>query len=94
MLPSPSAGQLLPPKLRLDVARLLAAYFTRPDISVPQQRVRFGTSGHRGSAFSGTYNEAHILALAQATCDYRLLHGIDGPVFVGFDTHVFPRRER
>jgi phosphoglucomutase len=82
------AGQLLPPEQLIDVAKLTAAYFDRPDVGLPEQRVAFGTSGHRGSAFSRTFNEWHVLAISQAICEYRRLQNIDGPLFVGIDTHA------
>ncbi len=73
----------------LDVPRLITAYFTgRPDPAVPAQRVSFGTSGHRGSAFSDSFNEAHILAITQAICLYRAAQGTTGPLFIGIDTHA------
>jgi phosphoglucomutase len=86
---SPLAGKVAPPSLLVDVPRLIAAYFTdRPDPAVPEQRVSFGTSGHRGSAFNRSFNEAHILAIAQAVCHYRRRQQIDGPLFLGIDTHA------
>jgi phosphoglucomutase len=73
----------------IDVSRLTAAYFTnRPDAAVEAQRVAFGTSGHRGSAFASTFNEWHVLAMSQAVCDYRKQHGTDGPLYIGVDTHA------
>ena len=73
----------------VNVPRLVAAYYTeRPDPSVNEQRVAFGTSGHRGSAFDGAFNEWHILAISQAICLYRTQHAIDGPLFLGMDTHA------
>lgn len=73
----------------VDVDRLLAAYFeVAPDASVPAQRVAFGTSGHRGVSFDGSFNQAHVLAIAQAICEYRAGQGIDGPLFLGIDTHA------
>jgi phosphoglucomutase len=73
----------------VNVPRLMTAYYTRrPDPEVPAERVAFGTSGHRGSAFAGAFNEAHILAISQAICDYRRRQGIDGPLFLGIDTHA------
>ncbi len=67
----------------------MAAYFTgKPDPTVPSQRVAFGTSGHRGSAFDNAFNEAHILAISQAICLYRSKSGINGPLFIGIDTHA------
>ena len=73
----------------VDLPRLMTAYYTRhPDVSVPGERVTFGTSGHRGSAFDGAFNEDHILAITQAICEYRRGQGIDGPLFLGIDTHA------
>src|SRR3989442_8013706 len=72
-----------------NIPRLVTAYFAgKPDRSVAAQRVAFGTSGHRGSAFNNAFNEAHILAISQALCDYRHARGIDGPLFLGIDTHA------
>jgi phosphoglucomutase len=69
--------------------KLLAAYYTvRPDPAVPMQRVAFGTSGHRGCSLDGSFNEAHILAITQAICLYRKQQIIDGPLYIGFDTHA------
>jgi phosphoglucomutase len=86
---SPLAGRPVPPSLLVDVPRLVTAYFTeRPDPAVPAQRVAFGTSGHRGSAFAAAFNEAHILAISQAICEHRTAHGVDGPLFLGIDTHA------
>jgi phosphoglucomutase len=83
------AGQLAPPSQLLDVDALRAAYFERrPDPRVAAQRVAFGTSGHRGSAFAASFNEWHLLAIAQAICDYRKGQGIDGPLMIGCDTHA------
>jgi phosphoglucomutase len=73
----------------VNVSRLVTAYYAEhPDPSVAAERVAFGTSGHRGSAFERTFNEAHILAIAQAICSYRQTQGIDGPLFMGMDTHA------
>ena len=73
----------------VDLNRLEREYFERrPDVGDPNQMVSFGTSGHRGSPFSGTFTEAHILAITQAICDYRLVHGTDGPLYMGKDTHA------
>jgi phosphoglucomutase len=73
----------------VNVPRLVTAYFTgKPDPTVPSQRVAFGTSGHRGSAFDNAFNEAHILAISQAICLYRSQSGINGPLFIGIDTHA------
>jgi phosphoglucomutase len=86
---SPLAGKPPPPSLLVNTARLVTAYFAEtPDASIPAQRVAFGTSGHRGSAFDRAFNEAHIVAIAQAICLYRAREGIDGPLFVGMDTHA------
>ena len=86
---SPLAGQPAPASLLLDVPRLVTAYFTDvPDPGVPAQRVAFGTSGHRGSAFKRSFNECHVLAITQAICDYRNNQGIKGPLFLGIDTHA------
>ena len=86
---SPLAGHLPPSKLLLDVSKLVTAYYTlTPDPSLPAQRVTFGTSGHRGSAFETTFNEWHVLAISEAICLYRQGQGIDGPLFLGFDTHA------
>src|SRR6267378_507776 len=75
------AGQPVPREMLVDVVRLEREYFERrPDLSDPRQVVSFGTSGHRGSQFSGTFTEAHILAITQAICDYRLSHDTDGPL--------------
>lgn len=84
----PRAGQRANAQDLTDIPALLAAYRNHPDVSDPAQRVAFGTSGHRGSAFSGSFNEAHILAITQAVCEYRSQHGIDGPLFLGKDTHA------
>ncbi|HZT80366.1 MAG TPA: phosphoglucomutase (alpha-D-glucose-1,6-bisphosphate-dependent) [Gemmataceae bacterium] len=86
---SPLAGKPAPKELLIDVARLESDYYERkPDMADPNQRVAFGTSGHRGSPLRGTFTEAHILAITQAICDYRRDRGIDGPLFMGKDTHA------
>ncbi len=86
---SPLAGQPAPKSLLVDVAKLLAAYADlKPDPGVASQRVAFGTSGHRGSPFDRSFNEDHILAISQAICDYRNSQRIDGPLFLGIDTHA------
>src|SRR3954467_15351794 len=73
----------------VNVPRLVTAYFTnKPDPNIASQRVAFGTSGHRGSAFNNAFNEAHILAISQALCEHRQRSGIIGPLFVGIDTHA------
>jgi phosphoglucomutase len=86
---NPLAGKVAEPSMLVNVPRLVTAYFAgKPDPSVPAQRVAFGTSGHRGSAFNNAFNEAHILAVSQAVCDHRRSRGITGPLFVGVDTHA------
>jgi phosphoglucomutase len=86
---SPLAGKPAEPSMLVNVPRLVTAYFTcKPDPSVKSQRVAFGTSGHRGSAFDGAFNEAHILAISQAICHHRRRSGITGPLFIGIDTHA------
>ena len=86
---SPLAGRPAPKSLLVDVPALLAAYADlRPDASVPAHRVAFGTSGHRGSAFDRSFNEWHVLAISQAICEFRAHHGIDGPLYLGIDTHA------
>jgi len=86
---SPLAGKPAPKDLLVDVTRLEREYFERqPHVSDPNQLVRFGTSGHRGSPVDGTFTEAHVLAMTQAICDYRRSHGVDGPLYLGKDTHA------
>jgi phosphoglucomutase len=86
---SPLAGKPVPRSLLVNIPRLVTAYFTLvPDPAIASQRVAFGTSGHRGSAFATAFNEPHILAIAQAVCRYRRHAGIDGPLFLGMDTHA------
>ncbi len=86
---SPLAGKPAPQSLLVDVSKLLAAYVDlRPDPALPAQRVAFGTSGHRGSSFERSFNAWHVLAISQAICDYRKNKGIDGPLYIGFDTHA------
>jgi phosphoglucomutase len=83
------AGKLAPKEMLVDVALLEREYFERrPDTADPNQLVSFGTSGHRGSPLTGTFTEAHILAITQAICDYRRSRGVDGPLFMGKDTHA------
>ncbi len=85
----PLAGKPAPVSLLSNIPRLVTAYYTeRPDASVVEQRVAFGTSGHRGSSLTLSFNEWHILAVTQAICLYRKAHGIDGPLFLGGDTHA------
>src|SRR5574337_1046496 len=86
---SPLAGHPAPAASLLDVSRLVSGYYTGiPDPSVPAQRVAFGTSGHRGTAFDMTFNELHVAAISEAICRYRRRQGIDGPLFLGIDTHA------
>ena len=89
MKADPLAGKPAPPAMLANIPRLVTAYYTdMPDFSVPTQRVAFGTSGHRGSAFENAFNEWHILAITQAICLYRKQQHIDGPLFLGMDTHA------
>jgi phosphoglucomutase len=89
MATSPLAGKPADPSLLVNVPRLVTAYYAgNPDPSVPAQRVSFGTSGHRGSSFDLAFNEAHILAITEAICRHRAREGIDGPLFIGIDTHA------
>ena len=86
---SPFAGKPAEASMLVNVPRLVTAYYTeQPDPSVPEQRVSFGTSGHRGSSFDKAFNEQHILAISQAICLYRKQNNIDGPLFLGMDTHA------
>src|SRR5262245_22948120 len=89
MANSPLAGKPADPSIIVDVAKLVTDYYTlRPVPAVPSQRVAFGTSGHRGSSFDASFNEAHILAITQAICLYLREQGIAGPLFLGVDTHA------
>ncbi len=86
---SPLAGKPAPAQLLVDIPRLVTAYYTgQPDAAIANQRVAFGTSGHRGSSFELSFNEWHVLAISQAICLYRQAVGINGPLFVGIDTHA------
>src|SRR5581483_685938 len=86
---SPLAGKPAPKELLIDLARLELDYYRRqPDLSDPNQLVSFGTSGHRGTPFKGTFTEAHIFAITQAICEYRQTQHTDGPIYVGKDTHA------
>ncbi len=86
---SPLAGKPAPASLLVNVPRLVTAYYSRiPDPTIAAQRVAFGTSGHRGSAFESSFNEQHVLAITQAICDYRKAKEIDGPLYLGIDTHA------
>jgi phosphoglucomutase len=89
MIISPAAGKPADPSILVNIPRLISAYYAlQPDVSVPAQKVSFGTSGHRGSSFSNSFNEWHILAITQAICLYRKQNGIEGPLFLGIDTHA------
>jgi phosphoglucomutase len=86
---SPLAGKPAPKEMLVDLVKLEREYYERkPDMEDPNQRVSFGTSGHRGSPLQGSFTEAHILAITQAICDYRHSHGTDGPLYMGKDTHA------
>ncbi len=86
------AGKHIPGDKLPDIQKLLKMYFSeKPDMTVPGQRVSFGTSGHRGSAFNASFTESHILAITQAICDYRKKENITGPLFIGYDTHALSR---
>ena len=86
---SPKAGKPAEPAILIDLPKLVDAYYAaRPDPSVTAQRVVFGTSGHRGCSLEDSFNEAHILAITQAICLYRRQQRIDGPLYIGFDTHA------
>jgi phosphoglucomutase len=89
---SPLAGKPAPADMLVDLSRLERAYYEgKPDIDDVDQLIRFGTSGHRGSSFANSFNEAHILAVTQAICDYRRAEGIDGPLYLGRDSHALSR---
>jgi phosphoglucomutase len=89
MATHPLAGKPAPRELLVNVPRLVSAYYTgKPDASVPEQQVAFGTSGHRGSSLLTSFNEDHILAICQALCEWRRAQGIDGPLYIGMDTHA------
>lgn len=86
---SPLAGKLATSAMLINVPQLITAYYSElPDFAIPEQRVAFGTSGHRGTAFERSFNEWHVLAISQAICDYRASQGITGPLFLGIDTHA------
>lgn len=85
----PLAGKPAPHTLLTNIPRLISAYYTQtPDPADPDQRVAFGTSGHRGTSLKGSFNEQHIMAISQAICDYRRQQGITGPLYLGMDTHA------
>jgi len=86
---SPAAGKPADPSILANIPRLITAYYSlQPDVTIPAQKVAFGTSGHRGSSLSNSFNEWHILAITQAICMYRKQNGIEGPLFLGIDTHA------
>ena len=86
---SPLAGKPATAEMLVDVPRLITSYYAlQPDGTVPAQQVAFGTSGHRGTAFECSFNEWHVLAISQAICEYRRINGINGPLFLGIDTHA------
>jgi phosphoglucomutase len=86
---SPAAGKPADPSILVNIPRLISSYYAlQPDLSVAAQRVAFGTSGHRGSSFSSSFNEWHILAITQAICQFRKQKNINGPLFLGIDTHA------
>src|SRR5262249_61327373 len=86
---SPLAGKPATKSILVDLAAVAREFYDRhPDLSDSNQRVKFGTSGHRGSSLRGSFNEAHILAMTQAICDYRKSAGVEGPLFMGKDTHA------
>ena len=89
MTTSPLAGKPAPLSILVDVPKLVTAYYTgRPDPANPAERVAFGTSGHRGSSLDNAFNEGHILAITQAICEHRRQNEVDGPLFLGIDTHA------
>ncbi len=85
----PLAGKPAPYESLINVPRLIAAYYSyQPEVSIPAQQVAFGTSGHRGTSLAKSFNEAHILAISQAICEYRQSQGYSGPMYAGMDTHA------
>ncbi len=95
MTVSPFAGKPAQPAMLVNVPELVTAFYTEvPDPSMPEQWVAFGTSGHRGSALERTFNEWHVLAISQAICQYRKKRSIDGPLFLGIDTHALSVPDR
>ncbi|MFP6791362.1 MAG: phosphoglucomutase (alpha-D-glucose-1,6-bisphosphate-dependent) [Thalassolituus sp.] len=89
MIINPLAGKLPPEEILVNVAKLVTAYYSEvPDPAIAAQRVAFGTSGHRGNSFNKSFNEAHVLAISQAICEYRKLQNINGPLFIGIDSHA------
>ena len=86
---SPYAGKPAEPWMLVNLPKLISAYYTNiPDPSIPEQKIAFGTSGHRGSSLKNSFNEWHILAITQAICLYRKQQKTDGPLFIGIDTHA------
>ncbi|MFZ1610044.1 MAG: hypothetical protein WAT52_03180, partial [Chitinophagales bacterium] len=86
---NPQAGKPAEQNILVNIPRLVTKYYTgKPDYKVPSERIAFGTSGHRGSSLHNSFNENHILAITQAICFYRNEQKIDGPLFLGFDTHA------
>src|SRR5882762_9452872 len=86
---SPLAGKPAPESILANIPRLVTGYYVlEPDPAVPEQRVAFGTSGHRGTSLQCAFNEEHVVAITQAICIYRQQQGIDGPIFIGLDTHA------
>src|SRR5882757_9034025 len=89
MEPNPLAGRLPVPSMLINTPAVVTAYYTGvPDPSIPEQRIAFGTSGHRGSSLRNSFNESHILAITQSICLYRKQQKIEGPLFLGMDTHA------
>ena len=89
MVVHPLAGRPAPPDVLANIPRLVTDFYAlEPDVSVAEQRVSFGTSGHRGSSGNASFNEAHIVAITAAICDHRAAHGVFGPLFLGMDTHA------
>ena len=85
----PQAGKKALPSMLVNIPKLISAYYVnKPDVADPSQLVSFGTSGHRGNSFRSTFNENHILAITQAVIEYREQAGINGPLFLGYDTHA------
>ena len=83
------AGKAAPKSVLANIPRIVSAYYThQPDVSEPTQQVSFGTSGHRGSSLKNSFNQDHILAISQALCEYRTSQNINGPLFMGMDTHA------
>ena len=87
----PLAGKPVPKENLADIAELISSYYeTQPDVTDPNQKVAFGTSGHRGTSLNGSFTEDHIMAISQAICEYRAEKRITGPLFMGKDTHASP----